>query len=109
VVIRLAEITKAKPDANTRTRRPDKCLVVKLLDSSLRPIPLRNMESTAITTREGLRHFDPLISYRTLPKGGRDLFWAGRRSTFFCHSISHNRGFTVFNNSVIKYFFKCSL
>jgi hypothetical protein len=28
VVIRLAENTKAKPNANTRTLRPDKCLVV---------------------------------------------------------------------------------
>jgi hypothetical protein len=43
---------KAKPNANTRTLRPDKCLVVKSLDSSLRPAALRNMESTAITTRE---------------------------------------------------------
>jgi hypothetical protein len=43
---------KAKPNANTRTLRPDKCLVVKSLDSSLRPVALRNMESTAITTRE---------------------------------------------------------
>jgi hypothetical protein len=34
------------------TSRPDKCLVVKSLDSSLRPVALRNMESTAITTRE---------------------------------------------------------
>jgi hypothetical protein len=48
---KFAESRKAKPDANTRTLRPDKCLVVKSLDSSLRPVPLRNMESTAITTR----------------------------------------------------------
>ena len=34
------------------TGRPDKCLVVKSLDSSLRTAALRNMESTAITTRE---------------------------------------------------------
>ena len=40
------------PNANTRTLRPDKCLVVKSLDSSLRPVALRIMESTAITTRE---------------------------------------------------------
>ncbi len=52
VVIRLAKGIKAKPDANTRTLRPDKCLVVKSLDSSLRPAALRNMESTAITTRK---------------------------------------------------------
>jgi len=38
VVIRLAQDTKAKPNANTRTLRPDKCLVVKSLDSSLRPL-----------------------------------------------------------------------
>ena len=38
VVIRLAQNTKAKPNANTRTLRPDKCLVVKSLDSSLRPV-----------------------------------------------------------------------
>ncbi len=31
-------IPKAKPNANTRTLRPDKCLVVKSLDSSLRPV-----------------------------------------------------------------------
>jgi hypothetical protein len=50
VGIRLAENRKAKPNANTRTLppspgsggtgRPDKCLVVKSLDSSLRPVPL---------------------------------------------------------------------
>jgi hypothetical protein len=34
------------------TSRPDKCLVVKSLDSTLRPVCPRNMESTAITTRE---------------------------------------------------------
>jgi hypothetical protein len=34
------------------TSRPDKCLVVKSLDSSLRRFPLRNMESTAIITRD---------------------------------------------------------
>jgi len=28
-----------KPNANTRTLRPNKCLVVKSLDSSLRPVP----------------------------------------------------------------------
>jgi len=38
VVIRLAQGRKAKPNANTRTLRPDKCLVVKSLDSSLRPV-----------------------------------------------------------------------
>jgi len=38
VVIRLANGMKAKPNANTRTLRPDKCLVVKSLDSSLRPV-----------------------------------------------------------------------
>jgi len=52
VVIRLAKGRKAKPNANTRTLRPDKCLVVKSLDSRLRPVCPRNMESTAITTRE---------------------------------------------------------
>jgi hypothetical protein len=51
VGIRLAANRKAKPNANTRTLRPDKCLVVKPLDSSLRPVRPRNMESTAITTR----------------------------------------------------------
>ncbi len=43
------------------TSRPNKCLVVKSLDSSLRSFTLRNMESTAITTRQfraGIeRHF----------------------------------------------------
>ena len=38
VVIRLAQGRKAKPNANTRTLRPDKCQVVKSLDSSLRPV-----------------------------------------------------------------------
>src|ERR1039457_5425618 len=38
VVIRLAQGREAKPNANTRTLRPDKCLVVKSLDSSLRPV-----------------------------------------------------------------------
>jgi hypothetical protein len=52
VVIRLAQGRKAKPNANMRTLRPDKCLVVMAVDSSLRPVALRNMESTAITTRE---------------------------------------------------------
>jgi hypothetical protein len=37
--------------ASGGTSRPDKCLVVKSLDSSLRPAALRNVESTAITTR----------------------------------------------------------
>ena len=52
VGIPLAQDGKAKPNANTRTLRPDKCLVAKSLDSSLRPFALRNMESTAITTRD---------------------------------------------------------
>ena len=38
VVIRLAKGMKAKPNANARTLRPDKCLVVMSLDSSLRPV-----------------------------------------------------------------------
>ena len=38
VVIWLAENTKAKPDANTRTLRPDKCLVVSSLTPALRPV-----------------------------------------------------------------------
>jgi hypothetical protein len=37
-VIRLAWNRKVKPNANTRTLRPDKCLVVKSLDSNLRPV-----------------------------------------------------------------------
>ena len=48
----LSTVGPAKVDANTRKLRPDKCLVVKSLDSSLRPVALRNMESTAITTRK---------------------------------------------------------
>ena len=35
------------------TGRPDNAWLAKLRDSSLRPFSLRNMESTAITTREG--------------------------------------------------------
>jgi hypothetical protein len=38
VVIRLAGTKKAKPNANTRKLSPDKCLVVKSLASSLRPV-----------------------------------------------------------------------
>ena len=52
VVIRLAQDMKAKPNANTRTLRPDKCLAVKSLDSSLRPVCPSQHGITAITTRE---------------------------------------------------------
>jgi hypothetical protein len=38
VGIRLAANRNAKPNANTRTLRPHKCLVVKSVDSSLRPV-----------------------------------------------------------------------
>ena len=31
-------LRKAKPDANTRTLRPDKCLVVIVIDPSLAPL-----------------------------------------------------------------------
>jgi hypothetical protein len=39
VVIRPAKITKAKPNANTRTLRPDKCLVVIVIGPSIAPRP----------------------------------------------------------------------
>jgi hypothetical protein len=56
VVIRLAENTKAKPNANTRTLRPDKCLVVSSLSPGLRPGFPRNTVANAATTRDGSRH-----------------------------------------------------
>jgi hypothetical protein len=51
VVIRLAQDTKAKPNANTRTLRPDKCLVVSSLTPALRPGCPRNTGANAVTTR----------------------------------------------------------
>src|ERR1035437_5952969 len=51
VVIQLAKNTKAKPDANTRTLRPDKCLVVSSLAPALRPFHPRNTGANAVTTR----------------------------------------------------------
>jgi len=51
VVIRLAKGTKAKPNANTRTLRPDKCLVVPSLSPRLRPNCPRNIGANAATTR----------------------------------------------------------
>jgi hypothetical protein len=43
---------KAKPNANTRTLRPDKCLVVPSLSAGLRPDCPRNTAANAVTTRE---------------------------------------------------------
>jgi hypothetical protein len=51
VVIRLAENMKAKPNANARTLRPDKCLVVSSLSPGLRPGDHRNTGVNAATTR----------------------------------------------------------
>jgi hypothetical protein len=51
VVIRLAQITKAKPNANTRTLRPDKCLVVSSFSPGLRPNSPRNTGENVATTR----------------------------------------------------------
>jgi hypothetical protein len=45
---------KAKPNANTRTLRPDKCLVVSLLFPGLRPASPRKTVANAVTTRNGL-------------------------------------------------------
>jgi hypothetical protein len=45
---------KAKPNANTRTLRPDKCLVVSALSPGLRPDGPRNTGANAATTRAGL-------------------------------------------------------
>ncbi len=42
---------KAKPNANTRTLRPDKCLVVSSLSPRLRPGYPRNIGANAATTR----------------------------------------------------------
>jgi hypothetical protein len=42
---------KAKPNANTRTLRPDKCLVVSSLSTGLRPFCHRNTAANAVTTR----------------------------------------------------------
>jgi hypothetical protein len=41
--MRLAENTKAKPNANTRTLRPDKCLVVSDLNPTPRPVTLSRL------------------------------------------------------------------
>jgi hypothetical protein len=48
---------KAKPNANTRTFRPDKCLVVPSLSTELRPGCHRNTVDNAATTRNGFRRF----------------------------------------------------
>ena len=48
----LAENMKAKPNANTRTLRPDKCLVVSSLSPALRPGCPRNPVANAATTRK---------------------------------------------------------
>jgi hypothetical protein len=67
VVIRLAQGRKAKPNANTRTLRPDKCLVVSSLSPGLRPGCPRNTGDNAVTTRAGLapfRHFYPDYPHR---------------------------------------------
>jgi len=52
VGIRLAAKMKAKPNANTRTLRPDKCLVVPSLSPALRPGFPRNPGANAATTRK---------------------------------------------------------
>jgi hypothetical protein len=46
---------KAKPNANTRTLRPDKCLVVSSLSPGLRPGYPRNTGDNAATTRTDFR------------------------------------------------------
>jgi hypothetical protein len=51
VVIRLAAIMKAKPNANARTLSPDKCLVVSSLSPELRPGFHRKTGVNAATTR----------------------------------------------------------
>ena len=51
---------KAKPNANTRTLRPDKCLVVSSLSPRLRPSCPRNIGDNAATTRERMRLFRSL-------------------------------------------------
>src|ERR1035437_10136659 len=53
VVIRLAKSTKAKPDANTRTLRPHKCLVVSSLAPALRPGCPRSTGANAVPPRQG--------------------------------------------------------
>ena len=60
VVIRLAQGRKAKPNANTRTLRPDKCLVVPSLPPGLRPCCPRNTGDNAATTRAGFQPVSPL-------------------------------------------------
>ena len=51
VAIQLPKGMKPKPNANTRTLRPDKCLVVSLLSPRLRFGCRRNIGDNAITTR----------------------------------------------------------
>jgi hypothetical protein len=41
IVIRLSKISRARPAANTRAFRPDKCLLVKSLDSRVLASKLR--------------------------------------------------------------------
>jgi hypothetical protein len=51
LVIRLAQEIKAKPNANTRMLRPDKCLVVSSLTPKLRLGCPRNIEANVATTK----------------------------------------------------------
>jgi hypothetical protein len=59
VVIQLAQNTNAKPNANTRTLRPDKCLVASSMSPALRPVCPRNTGANAATTRNGLTPLRP--------------------------------------------------
>ncbi|MGA2544332.1 MAG: hypothetical protein ABSG78_22500 [Verrucomicrobiota bacterium] len=61
---------KAKPNANTRTLRPDKCLVVAALSTGLRPGCLRNIGDNGATTREFRTlfvHLVTIITYYSQP------------------------------------------
>ena len=69
--IRLAEYAKAKPDANTRTLRPDKCLVVSSLAPALRPSCPRNTGANAATTKGGLDGLYSALDVQTSTPGHR--------------------------------------
>ena len=50
----LLKAGRAKPNANKRTLRPDKCLVVPSLSPALRPGCSRDTGANAVTTSAGL-------------------------------------------------------
>jgi len=74
VGIRLAQDTKVKPNANTRTLRPDKCLVVSSLYPALRPGFLRNTGANAATTRRNLPVTSACSQFACFPLTWKESF-----------------------------------